>query len=241
MRRRRTGALRPGRARRWPTAGIDAGRAGREGGPGADQRHRRHARHAGAGRCTTCARCCDAADITAAMSRRGAARHRRGCSPPTCRRCGRSPGRPRRAANLRRAARRLADRRQPHAGPRTPGCRTPTRCAARPQVHGAARDTLAHAATVAGRELASADRQPGGHRRTAGWSPTATSTARPSATCSTSSPSPPPTSRRSPSGAPTGCSTRPLARPAAVPGRRPRRRLRAHDRPVHPGRRSSPS
>ena len=32
-----------------------------------------------------------------------------------------------------------------------------------------------------------------------------------------------------------------LARPAAVPRRRPRRRLRPHDRPVHPGRRSSPS
>ena len=43
-----------------------------------------------------------------------------------------------------------------HRVPSAPACRTPTRCAARPQVHGAARDTVEHAATVAGRELASA-------------------------------------------------------------------------------------
>ena len=51
------------------------------------------------------------------------------------------------------------------------------------------------------------DRQPVGPRRRRRWSPTATSTARPSATCSTSSPSPWPTSPRCPSGAPTACST----------------------------------
>ena len=50
-----------------------------------------------------------------------------------------------------------------------------------PQVHGAARDTLAHAETVAARELAQRHRQPGGDRSTAGWRATATSTARPSA------------------------------------------------------------
>ena len=53
------------------------------------------------------------------------------------------------------------------------------------------------------------DRQPGRHARTAASSPTATSTARPSATCSTSSRSPPPTWRACPSGAPIASSTSP--------------------------------
>ena len=75
-----------------------------------------------------------------------------------------------------------------------------------PQVHGAARDTVEHAATVAGRELASAIDNPVVRRATAS-SPTATSTARRSATCSTSSRSSPPTSRRSASGVRTASST----------------------------------
>ena len=84
------------------------------------------------------------------------------------------------------------------------------RCA--PQVHGAARDTLDHAATVAGRELAAAIDNPVGARSTAGSSPTATSTARRWRTCSTSSRSRSPTSPACPSGAPTASSTRPAAR-----------------------------
>ena len=43
------GALRAGRPRRWPTAGLAPVELARQGGPRADQRHRRHARHAGAG------------------------------------------------------------------------------------------------------------------------------------------------------------------------------------------------
>ena len=77
-----------------------------------------------------------------------------------------------------------------------------------PQVHGAARDTVEHAATVAGRELASAVDNPVVVGRT-GSRATATSTGRPSPTSSTSSPSSPPTSPPSASDAPTGSSTRP--------------------------------
>jgi histidine ammonia-lyase len=51
-----------------------------------------------------------------------------------------------------------------HRGRTTTACRTPTRCAARPGARRRPRH-LAHAATVAGRELASVDRQPGRHRR----------------------------------------------------------------------------
>ena len=75
-----------------------------------------------------------------------------------------------------------------------------------PQVHGAARDTVAHAEPVA---------EPSWARRsttrwcspTAGSSRAATSTARRSPSPATSSRSPPPRSARSPSGAPTGSST----------------------------------
>ena len=82
-----------------------------------------------------------------------------------------------------------------------------------PQVHGAARDTVDHAELVAGRELASAIDNPvvlvstSSTDGPAGSSPTATSTARPSPTCSTSWPSWPPTSPRSRSAAATGSST----------------------------------
>ena len=77
-----------------------------------------------------------------------------------------------------------------------------------PQVHGAARDTVEHAATIAGRELASAVDNPVVVEVTAS-SPTATSTGRRWPTCSTSSPSSRPTRPRSASGVPTGSSTRP--------------------------------
>ena len=66
------------------------------------------------------------------------------------------PGQADSAANLRDAAGRHRRSWPATAARSAPACRTPTRCAARPQVHGAARDTLAHAATVAGRELAAA-------------------------------------------------------------------------------------
>ena len=79
------------------------------------------------------------------------------------------------------------------------------RCA--PQVAGGARDTVDHAARVAGWELASAVDNPV-VTTTAGSRATATSTGHRSPTCSTSSPSWPPTSPRSPSAAPTGSSTR---------------------------------
>ena len=92
-----------------------------------------------------------------------------------------------------------------------------------PQVHGAARDTVEYAATVAGRELASAVDNPvvvfDGSRDVARATSstsgavvsraTATSTGRRSPTCSTSSRSWQPTSRRSASDVRTGSSTRP--------------------------------
>ena len=45
---------------------------------------------------------------------------------------------------------------EPSRGPASTGCRTPYSLRCSPQVHGAARDTVEHAAAVAGRELASA-------------------------------------------------------------------------------------
>jgi histidine ammonia-lyase len=72
-----------------------------------------------------------------------------GSSPPTCRRCARTPARPLSAANLRAL---LADS-GVVASHRGPDCNRvqdaySLRCS--PQVHGAARDTVEHAATVAG-------------------------------------------------------------------------------------------
>ena len=78
-----------------------------------------------------------------------------------------------------------------------------------PQVHGAARDTVEHAALVAGRELASAVDNPVVLASRVASSRTATSTGRPSPTSRTSSRSSPPTSPRSASVARTGSSTRP--------------------------------
>ena len=120
-----------------------AARAGREGGPRADQRHRRHARDAAARRPRPASACCRRpTSPPRCRSRRCSAPTP--CSPPTCRRCAPSPGRPRRP---RTCARCWPARRSSPAtrGRRTPACRTPTRCAARPRCTGAARDTLAHA------------------------------------------------------------------------------------------------
>ena len=80
-----------------------------------------------------------------------------------------------------------------------------------PQVHGAARDTVAHAR---GWPTSSCAR-PSTTRPccpTAGSSPAATSTAPPSASPATSSPSPPPRSGPSPSAGPTASSTSPAPR-----------------------------
>ena len=75
-------------------------------------------------------------------------------SPRTSSRCARSPARRR----ARRTCARCwpARRSSPATARTTRACRTPTRCAARPQVHGAARDTVAHAEGVAAAELVSA-------------------------------------------------------------------------------------
>ena len=120
------GAARRGRGAGRPTAtrvpaadGAARGRASsrstltREGGPRADQRHRRDPRDARSSPCTTSRRCCKLADVTAAMSRRGAARHRPRLRRRPESRCARSPGQAASAANLRAAARRVGDRRQP--------------------------------------------------------------------------------------------------------------------------------
>ena len=66
-----------------------------------------------------------------------------------------------------------------------------------PQVHGAARDTVDHAALVAVARAGLARSTTRWCSTTAGWSPTATSTGRRSPTCSTSWRSSPPTWRRS--------------------------------------------
>ena len=94
------------------------------------------------------------ADVTAAMSHRGAARHR----PRLRRRPGRAAPAARPGRQRREPARGCspARRSSPATATATRGFRTPTRCAARPQVHGAARDTLAHAERVADAELAAA-------------------------------------------------------------------------------------
>ena len=142
------------RRRRRPRGRRDhPRRAGREGGPRADQRHRRHARHAGAGR----ARPRPAgphADITAAMSVEALlgtdavfAADLQALRP--------HPGQERSAANLRVLLQGSAIM----ASHRNPECTRvqdaySLRCS--PQVHGAVRDTLAHAEAVAARELAAA-------------------------------------------------------------------------------------
>ena len=218
-------------------SGPHAGRPGRQGGPGADQRHRRHARHAGAG--------ADGPlrpDAYGGHRRRhvgrGPARHRPGLRP----RAAGDPATPR-PGGLRRQPHRDPAR-TPGSSPRTAdrtatGCRTPTRCAARPQVHGAARDTLEHCATVAGRELASAVDNP-----------VVVSTSDDEAgRVQRQLPRRPGRLRarlRGDRGRRRGLDQRaaygpvprqgPQPRAAAVPRPRPGRRQRAHDRAVHPGR-----
>ena len=157
--RRMPAGRRAGRGRAEP------GRAGREGGPRAHQRHRRHARDSWCSRSTDLERrSLTLADLAAAVSIQALRGTDRVFAADVVRRFARTPASCTSAANLARAARRLADRRA-----RTSTTRAQVqdayslRCA--PQVHGAARDTLAHAARVADVELASAHRQPVGARR----------------------------------------------------------------------------
>ena len=168
--------------------------------------------------------------------RRGPARHRpglrrrpAGAAP--------APGPGRVGGQPARAARRTPAIVASHRGPDCNRVQDAYSLRCSPQVHGAARDTVEHAATVAGRELAVGRRQPGRARPTGGSSPTATSTARRSRyvldflaivaadVASHQRAAHRPVPRRGPQ-----------PRPAAVPRRRPRRRQRAHDRAVHPGR-----
>ena len=104
-----------------------------------------------------------------------------------------------------------------------------------PQVHGAARDTLDHCATVAGRELASAIDNPvvrGGPGRVQRQLPRSAGRLRPRLRgdrgCRRR------LDQRASYGPVPG--PQPQPRPAAVPRRRPGRGQRAHDRAVHPGR-----
>ena len=139
-----------------------------------------------------------------------------------------------------RAARRLGDHGLAPGRLAAPASRTPTRCAAPRRSPGPPATPSRTPRTVAARELAARDRQPGRAAPTAGWSRTATSTAPRSPTCSTSSPSRSPTSPRCPSAAPTACWTWP-ATTACPPflADDPGVDSGAHDRPVHPGGASS--
>ena len=94
-----------------------------------------------------------------------------------------------------------------HRGPEDPRVQDAYSLRCAPQVTGAARDTVEHAALVADRELAAAIDNPV-VTVTAASSPTATSTVRRSPTSSTSLRSWPPMSRRSPSDGPTASWTR---------------------------------
>ncbi len=106
--------------------------------------------------------CCGRADLAAAMSVEALLGTDRAVRRRPAWRCARTPARPpapRTCARCWPAPRSMASH-------RTPDCTRvqdaySLRCS--PQVHGAARDTLEHAAAVAERELAVGDRQPGGH------------------------------------------------------------------------------
>ena len=76
-------------------------------------------------------------------------------SRPTCRRCARTPARPGSAANLRGLLAGSAIVAS-HRGPEDTRVQDAYSLRCSPQVHGAARDTLDHAETVAARELSSA-------------------------------------------------------------------------------------
>ena len=125
--------------------------------------------------------------------RGGARRAPTACSRPTCRRCARirvRRGRPPPCAPCSPARRRSPP--TPRRG--SPGCRMPTRCAAprrctgRPATPSTTPPSSPDASWLARSTTPSS-------RSTDGSSRTATSTARRSGTCSTSSPSPRPTSR----------------------------------------------
>ena len=197
--RRRRHAARRG-ATRSPRR-HHAGRPAREGGPRADQRHRRHARHAGA-RDRRPAAAAHHGRHRRRDERRGAARHRRACSPPTCRRCARTRARPRPRRTCAPAGR------QPdHGQPPRPGVHPrPGRLLAALRPAGRRRRPRHRRARGDGRRARAGrrHRQPGRARPTAGSSPTATSTAPRSPTCWTSSRSSPPTWPACPSAAPTG-------------------------------------
>ena len=150
------------------------------------------------------------ADIAAAMSVEGQLAHRPRLRAPSCRRSGRIRARRSRPPTWSRCSPTPAWSPRT-AGPTATGCRTPTRCAAR-------RRCTARPATPSStppRWPSASSRRPSTTRwccpRRGASSPTATSTAPRSPTCSTSSRSSPPTSPRSASGVPTGSSTRPAA------------------------------
>ncbi len=104
-----------------------------------------------------------------------------------------------------------------------------------PQVHGAARDTVEHAATIAVPRAGVGRRQPGGRRRRG---PQQRQLPRGAGRLRARLPR----DRRGRRGLDQRAPVRPVPRqgpqprPAAVPRRRPRRRQRPHDRAVHAGR-----
>ena len=175
------------------------------------------------------------ADITAAMSVEAPAGHGRGRSPPTCRNCDRIRARRRRRRTCGRCW--PAARSWPAtAVPSAPGCRTRTRCAAPrrwPARPGTPSTTPRWWPAASWPRRSTTRSSP----PTAGWSPTATSTARPLgyvldflaiAVADVASMSERRTDRFLDVARSQGLSR--------VPGGRPGRGLRAHDRPVHPGR-----
>ena len=119
--------------------------------------------------------------------------------------CDRTPVSSSSARNSVSAARRLGDRRLAPGRP-DPGPRRVLAALRSPGARGGARHLRARRARR-GHRARRGDRQSVGPRRRLARVATATSTARRSATCSTSSRSPSPTSPRCPSVAPTGCST----------------------------------
>ena len=217
----------------------EPGHLRREGGPGPDQRHRRHARPAGA-RPDRSGPPVPAGRYRRRHERRRAAGHR-----PRVRRrpaaAAAAPRTGRRGREHARAAGRFGDRGQP-PGPRTARVVQDAyslRCA--PQVAGAARDTAAHARMVAERELASVIDNPvvtldgrvesNGNFHGAPVAYVLDFLAIVVADLASIS------ERRTDRFLDVARNHGLNAFLAA----RPRRRQRAHDRPVHPGRRSSPS
>ncbi len=232
--RRRRGAAWPA-ARRPGRGRAGARRAGRQGGARADQRHRRHARHAGAGDPRPAARCCEAADVAAAMSVEAQLGTDR-VFAPELQAIRPHPGQALSAANLTAI---LADS-GVVASHRGPDCNRvqdaySLRCS--PQVHGAARDTVEHAADGRRARAGLGRRQPGGAGR-GGPGRVQRQLPRRAGRLRAGLPR----DRRRRRRLDQRAAYRPLPRQgpqpraAAVPRRRPRRRQRPHDRAVHPGR-----